>query len=136
MQYKLNIAHFEVMIHIMICQHMKIYWAKKHPILIVSLYHNAGQKNKVRNKVKNPVKLDKTRNVWYLLLHASWLLLPKFIFFQSLNVSTQIWDFSNIFSFPKILSLKVLCNLWGYSYTKFVIQDIKSSFTCGNSDLC
>ena len=29
---------------------------------------------------RDPVKLDNTRNLWYLLLHTLWLLLPKFNF--------------------------------------------------------
>ena len=64
----------------------------------------------------NPVKLDGTREVWYLLLRVSWLLLP--------NVSTQIWDFPNISLFSRILSLKSFGNSWGNSYTKFAVLDI------------
>ena len=40
-------------------------------------------------------------------------------------VSTQIWDFLNISSFSKILSLKS----FGNSYTKFPILDITFPFT-------
>ena len=50
-------------------------------------------------------------------------------------VSTEIWDFSNVSQFPKILSLKSFDNSWGNSYTKFAIQDIKCRFTCGELDL-
>ena len=46
-------------------------------------------------------------------------------------VSTQIMYFPNISLFPKILSFKSLGNLWGNSYTKFAILDIKFRFTCG-----
>ena len=45
--------------------------------------------------------------------------------------STQIWDFSNISIFSKILGLKSFGNL----YTKFIILDIKFYFTCGKSEL-
>ena len=52
---------------------------------------------------------NRTTKVWYLLLHVSWLLLPKFNSWKgdwALGcVLTQIWDFSIIFLFPKILSL-------------------------------
>ena len=50
-------------------------------------------------------------------------------------VSTQIWYFSDISQFPKILSLKSFGNLFGNSYIKFAILDIKVPFTCGESDL-
>ena len=38
--------------------------------------YNPGQN--IWNKIVNPVKLDRARKVWYLLLRAFWLLLPKF----------------------------------------------------------
>ena len=86
-------------------------------------------------KWRNPVKLDRKRNVWYQLLHVFWQLLPKFNLWKedwALGyVSTQIWDFPNIFLFPKILSLKLFGNSWGNSYTKFAILDITFCFTCG-----
>ena len=73
--------------------------------------------------------MDKARSVSYLLLHTFYLLLLKCNDWKgdwTLGyVSTQIWDFCNISYFPKILSLKVFGNLWGNSYTKFVILDIK-----------
>ena len=51
----------------------------------------------------------KWRKVWYLLLHVFSLQLPKFTFWKgdwSLGyVSTQIWDYSNIYLFPKVLLL-------------------------------
>ena len=66
--------------------------------------------------------------VWYLLLRVFWLLLPKFNFWKgdwTLGyISTQIWDFPNIFLFPKILSLTLFGNSWGSSYTEFAILDI------------
>ena len=56
--------------------------------------------------------LDRTRRVWYLLLRIFWLLLPKFNIWKGdwalSDISTQIWYFSNISLFPKILSLKSL----------------------------
>ena len=80
---------------------------------------------------RDPVKLDRTRKVWYLLWHVFWLLLPRFNFWRggwALGyVSTQIWDAPNISLFPKTLSLK----LFGNSYTKFAILDITFRFTCG-----
>ena len=84
---------------------------------------------------RNPAKLDRTRKVWYLLLHVFWLLLPKFNFCRGDGalgyVSTQIWDAPNISLFPKILSLKSFGNSWGNLYTKFSILDITFRFTCG-----
>ena len=65
-------------------------------------------------KWRNPVKLDRARKVWYLLLRVFWLLLLKFNFWNedwALGyVSTKIWDFPNISLFPKILSLKSFGN--------------------------
>ena len=88
-----------------------------------------------RTKWRNPVKLDRTTKVWYLLLRLFWLLLPKFNLWKgdwALGyVSIQIWDFPNISLFPKILILKWFGNSWGNSYTKFAILDITFRFTCG-----
>ena len=84
---------------------------------------------------RNPVKLDRTGKVWYLLLRVFWVLLPEFNFWGgdwALGyVCTQIWDFPNISLFSKILSLKSFGNSWGSSYTKFSILDITFRFTCG-----
>ena len=91
-----------------------------------------NRKKKVfETKQRNPVKLDRTRKVWYLLLRVFWLLLPKFNFWKGnwAYVSTQIWDFPNISLFRKILSLKSFGNSWGNSYTKFAILDIMFRFT-------
>ena len=86
-------------------------------------------------KLRNPVKLYRTRKVWYLLFRVFWLLLPKFNFWKGDwvlgYVSTQIWDFPNISLFPKILSVKSFGNSWDNSYTKFAILDITFRFTCG-----
>ena len=68
---------------------------------------------------RNPLKLDRTRKVWYLLLPGFWLLLPKVNFWKgdwALGyVSTQIWDVPNISLFPKIVTLKSFGNSWGNS---------------------
>ena len=50
-------------------------------------------------------------------------------------VFKQISDFSNIFWFRKILSLKSFGNSWGNLYTKFVILVIKFHFTRSKLDL-
>ena len=64
-----------------------------------------------------------------------WLLLPKFSFWKKdwrlVYVSTKMWDFPKISLFSKIQGLKSFGNLWGNSYTKFAILDIKVCFTCG-----
>ena len=70
-------------------------------------------------KWRNPVELDRTRTVWYLLLRVFLMLLPKFNFWKGdwgLHLNLR---FSNISLFPKILSLKLFGNSWGNSYTKF-----------------
>ena len=58
--------------------------------------------------------MDRKREFWYLLLRASWQLLPEFNFWKGDwvlgYVSTQNWDFPNITLFPKILSLKSFGN--------------------------
>ena len=59
--------------------------------------------------------------VWYLFLPNFWPPVPKFYFLKEdwvlVFVSTHFWDFSNIFYFPKILSLKSFANSWRNSYT-------------------
>ena len=50
-------------------------------------------------------------------------------------VSTKSWNFSNVFYFAKIVSLKLFGSSWGNSYAEFVIPYIKSCFTSGESDL-
>ena len=84
---------------------------------------------------KNPVKLVRTRKVWYLLLHVLWLLLPKFNLCKgdwSLDyVRTKMWDFSNISLFPNIISLKSFGHSCGNSYTKFAFLVTRLVFTCG-----
>ena len=84
---------------------------------------------------RNPVKLDRTRKFWHLLLHVFWLLLPKSNLWKGNwalgYVSAQICDFPNISLFPKILILKSFGNAWGNLYTKFAILDITFHFTCG-----
>ena len=41
-------------------------------------------------------------------------------------VPSLFWDFPIIFWFSKVLSVKSFDKLWGNSYTKFIILDIKS----------
>ena len=52
-------------------------------------------------KQRNPVKLGRTRKVWYLFLRVFWLLFPKFNFWKgdwALGYAfTKIGEFSNIF---------------------------------------
>ena len=55
----------------------------------------------LRTELKNPVKLDWTRKVSYLLLCVLYLLLPNFKFLekdcsQGYVFLPLIWDFSNI----------------------------------------
>ena len=50
---------------------------------------------------------------------------------RRLGIYTQIWDFLNIFLFPKILSLMSFGNLRSNSYTKFAILDITFPSPCG-----
>ena len=88
---------------------------------------------------RNPLKLNRTTKVWYLLLRVFWLILPKFNFWKGDRalgyVTTQIWDFPNICLFPNILSLKSFGNSFGNSYSKFAILVITFRFTSGWSDL-
>ena len=56
----------------------------------------------------------------------------KLIFEGRLNTSvssTQFWDILFISYFPKIPTLKSFGNLWGNSYAKLIILDIKFCFT-------
>ena len=92
-------------------------------------------------KLRNPVKFDRARKVWYLFL--------LFFFFFDYYCQTLIsWREAGRYamSTPKFgiflitlnfqrSSLKLFGNLWGNSYTKFAILDIKFHFTCGSSDL-
>lgn len=45
--------------------------------------------------------------------------------------SNKIWDFSNIYLFPKILSLKLFRNLRDSSYTRFIILKAKFFYLWG-----
>lgn len=47
-------------------------------------------------------------------------------------VTTQIWDFPNIFWFPKIISLKSFSTWRGKSNTKFLTLDIENLIYCQN----
>ena len=51
---------------------------------------------------RGPVKLDRAREVWYLLLHVLWLLLAEFNFWEGLGAGLCLHPNLN---FPKILSL-------------------------------
>ena len=75
-------------------------------------------------KCRNPVKLDRTRKVWYLFSHFLWLL-PKFYLWRG------DWTLGYDSLFPKILSLKLFGISWGNWYTKFAILDMTFRFTCG-----
>ena len=85
-------------------------FTRKH--LCQGLFYNPGQT--IWNKMgRFSEKLDRARKVWYLLLSVFWLLRAKFNFSEgdwALGyVSAQIWDLSNSFLFPKILSLFFVC---------------------------
>ena len=87
--------------------------------------YNHGQN--IWNKIEKSSKIG-TRKVCNLLLRVFWLLLPKFKLWKgdwALGyVSTQIWAFSNISLFPKILNLKIKVNRipsWLYQISRFVL---------------
>ena len=98
----------------------------------LAVNYNPGQN--IWNKIDKSSKTGQDKKSLTPLSRVFWLLLPKFNFWKgdwALGyVSTQIWDFPNIFLFPKILSLKSFGNSWGSSYTKFAILDITFRFTC------
>ena len=79
-------------------------------------------------------KMDRARKV-FLFLRVFWRLLPKFSFpkgdWALGYVSAQVWDFLNISLFPKLLSLKLVGNSWGNSYSKFAILNMTFRFTFG-----
>ena len=84
--------------------------------------YNPGQS--IWNKLEkfNKTEQDKRKfDIYFLLVF--------YCHCQSLYLSTQIWDFSSISEFTRVLnlwtSLKMFGNLWGNSYTKFVILDLK-----------
>ena len=91
-------------------------------------------------KYRIPVILDRKRKVCYPFLQDFWLLLSKLNFLKRDwvpgFVSTQIWDFSNISLFPRILSPKSFANSFGNLYTRFAILDIKFGFTCFIKKYC
>ena len=107
------------------------------------LFAQTIQDKVIGTRKESPVKLDRTRKfdmyfcVFFFFFFL--LLLPKFDFLKggwALGfVSIQIWEFFNVSLFPEILSLKLFCNSWGSSYTKFIVLDIKFRFNCGKSDL-
>ena len=94
--------------------------------LLLKIPYNPGQN--IWNKIEDPVKLQRKRKTWYLLLRVYWLLLPNFNIWKRHwavgYVSTQIKYFPDISLFPKIPSLKSFGNSWGSSYVKFAKLDI------------
>ena len=84
---------------------------------------------------ENQAKVDKTKKRLYLLLHSFSLLLPKVHIWSrhwALDfVAARFWSFPNIFHFPKIQSFKLFVNLW----VNYIKVDVKSSFTCAESNL-
>lgn len=89
--------------------------------------------------IKEIKKLDSTKNLWYLFLRNFKLLWSKSYFWKRDwalgSASSQLWDSPDIAKFPKTLSITLLGNLWGSLYTKFIILEIKSCFTCGELNL-
>ena len=53
------------------------------------------------------------------------------------ELATYFWGcfLSSAIIIIEIISLKLFGNLWGNSYTKFAILDIKFPFTCGKLDM-
>ena len=49
--------------------------------------------------------------------------------------SSQLWDFTDISWFCKILSSRSFGNLWGNVHTIFIVLETKSDFNCGESNL-
>ena len=68
-----------------------------------------------------------------------WPLVPSFYLWKRdwvlSSASYHFCDFPNISYFPKILSLKLLGNLWGKLYTIFFVLDTKYHLTYGESNL-
>ena len=89
------------------------------------------------NKVNKLSKLNKARELWYLLLHTFWLLLPQFNFLEETlgtrpNLHPDLWFFQR---FPNFWSFKSFGCSWDNLYTTFFIMDFKFRFTCSESDL-
>ena len=105
--------------------------------MLRQIFNKMEEPNFFLTKWRNLVKLDRSRKVWYLLLHVFWLRLPKFTFWKENwaleYVSTQNLDFPNVSFFPMFLCLKLFRNLWGKSDTKLAILDIICLFTYGQS---
>lgn len=57
-------------------------------------------------------------------------------YFWKGDICTQIWGFSKIFKFSKILSLNSLGYSWCNSYIKFILLDNKLCFSCGTNQSC
>ena len=90
-------------------------------------------------QAKESSKIGKDLELWYLFLRNFWTLGPKSYFSRGIwaldSACIQLRDFSGISLFPKIWSLQLLRNSWGKSYTKFILLENKSGFTCGESDM-
>ena len=112
-------------------------WTELRPKLL--LWVNPGQN--IWNEIQKSSKTEKVKTFWYTLIYCCvvvGLVLPTFNFWKgdwALGyVSTQLWDFTDISLFPKILTLKSFGNSWGNSYTKFAILANMFPFTCGQLD--
>ena len=82
--------------------------------------------------------MNRSRRLWYLLLHIFWPLSQRNYFWERCfvlgSIPTHFWHFSNIFQFLKILSLNSFTNynafytrypvwvcLWWIEYSTFLI---------------
>ena len=120
-------------LHLLVCTFL-FFWLCPITVQIYNPGKNIGHKVKKSSKIGPDFKHFSSNFACF------WQLLSKFNFWKedwALGcMFTQIWHFSNISLFPKILSLKPFDNSWGNSCRKFVMLDIKYRFTCGYSDLC
>ena len=77
-------------------------------------------------KIKKSSKVRQDRKLWYMFLNTFWAQVSKIYLSREDGtpdcVLMQFWDFSNIFLFPKILSLKLFGNTWGNLYRSFVLN--------------
>lgn len=77
----------------------------------------------------------KDQKHWLLLLSILLVPVPQVYFCKGDlppgRLPIQFWDFLNFSLFLKTVSFKSLNNLWGNTYIKFMILDIKLPFACG-----
>ena len=77
------------------------------------------------SKNEKSSKIEKDQKKRYIILCAFWLLLQKLNIWKRHwvqgYVSTQIWDLSNIYYFPRVRSPKLFSNSWGNLYNTFVV---------------